>query len=649
MPVYSFKSITVVPSATDFIDICLSKTQRQTPTVVRTTFHISRIRQHYTRSVRFAQQCFADRLRGILDEFPVIDELHPFMASLMNVLYDRDHYKLALGQIATALRLVERVGKDYIRLLKFGDSLYRCKTLKRAALGRMCTILKKQKSALAYLEQVRQHLSRLPSIDPTDPTLLVCGFPNCGKSTTVNKLSRADVDVQPWAFTTQSLFVGHFDYKYTRWQVVDSPGVLDHPLQDMNTIEMQSITALAHLKASILFFLDISEQCGYSIEQQVGLFRNITPLFANKPLTVVLNKIDVVRPNDLDDDDKALIQSLVETDGVEVMAMSGLTEEGLAEVKASACDRLLAQRQREKLATTTNADRLKVRLHKSMPVARDDIERPPMIPSRRGGASEGRLLLKDIEARNGGAGKFSVDLRAEHILENEDWRYDVVPEILDGHNVADFLDPDILARLDELEREEEERLARAAAESDDDDDPHRDERKAAVRAIKSKKILINKAAFVRKSANSRPLPRTARRKSVGDLKSLDELGYDTSRIRARVAAGETTSRARASRKLRNDRMAMSTEGDDDDDFGARRARGAGIGSAAIRKAKGARAPRNKAGIAATDSDKAKMLRKYAFKQINADGKRGTADRVIVASKPKWMLSGKRGNGKTDRR
>lgn len=28
------------------------------------------------------------------------------------------------------------VGKEYVRLLKFGDSLYRCKLLKKAALGR---------------------------------------------------------------------------------------------------------------------------------------------------------------------------------------------------------------------------------------------------------------------------------------------------------------------------------------------------------------------------------------------------------------------------------------------------------------------------------------------------------------------------------
>jgi nucleolar GTP-binding protein len=32
----------------------------------------------------------------------------------------------------------------------------------------------------------------------------------------------------------------------------------------MNTIEMQSITALAHLKSCVLYLIDPSEQCGYS-------------------------------------------------------------------------------------------------------------------------------------------------------------------------------------------------------------------------------------------------------------------------------------------------------------------------------------------------------------------------------------------------
>merc|ERR1711997_477212 len=111
----------------------------------------------------------------------------------------------------------------------------------------------------------------------------------------INKITRADVEVQPYAFTTKSLYVGHTDYKYLRWQVVDTPGILDHPLEDRNTIEMQAITALAHLRAAVLYFLDPSEQCGHTLEQQKNLYDSIRPLFNNKPLVVVSNKMDVVK------------------------------------------------------------------------------------------------------------------------------------------------------------------------------------------------------------------------------------------------------------------------------------------------------------------------------------------------------------------
>ena len=53
----------------------------------------------------------------------------------------------------------------------------------------------------------------------------------------------------------------------------------------------QSITALAHLRAAVLYIVDISEQCGYSIAQQAALFDSIKPLFANKPLLIVANKV----------------------------------------------------------------------------------------------------------------------------------------------------------------------------------------------------------------------------------------------------------------------------------------------------------------------------------------------------------------------
>jgi len=80
-------------------------------------------------------------------------------------------------------------------------------------ISRMAGIIKRQKDPLAYLEQVRQHLARLPSIEVNTRTLILAGYPNVGKSSFMNKVTRADVDVQPYAFTTKSLFVGHMDYK----------------------------------------------------------------------------------------------------------------------------------------------------------------------------------------------------------------------------------------------------------------------------------------------------------------------------------------------------------------------------------------------------------------------------------------------------
>jgi GTP1/Obg family GTP-binding protein len=56
----------------------------------------------------------------------------------------------------------------------------------------------------------------------------------------------------------------------------------------MNTIEMQSITAMAHLKSCILYFMDLSEQCGYSVEAQVRGQRSwIILILTSSPVQVV--------------------------------------------------------------------------------------------------------------------------------------------------------------------------------------------------------------------------------------------------------------------------------------------------------------------------------------------------------------------------
>ena len=56
--------------------------------------------------------------------------------------------------------------------------------------------------------------------------------------------------------------------------------------------------------------MDISEQCGHTIQQQAALFHSIKPLFASKPLMIVLNKIDVTPLDTLSEEDQAILKEM---------------------------------------------------------------------------------------------------------------------------------------------------------------------------------------------------------------------------------------------------------------------------------------------------------------------------------------------------
>ena len=60
---------------------------------------------------------------------------------------------------------------------------------------RMVKVIKKLGPSLGFLEEVRKHLSRMPTIDPYTRTLLITGFPNVGKSSFINQITNANVEV----------------------------------------------------------------------------------------------------------------------------------------------------------------------------------------------------------------------------------------------------------------------------------------------------------------------------------------------------------------------------------------------------------------------------------------------------------------------
>ncbi|KAA8573945.1 hypothetical protein EYC84_005488 [Monilinia fructicola] len=630
----TWKDIQPVPTSQEFLDIVLSRTQRRLPTQIRSGFAITRIRERS----KFTAETFSEKLSLILDGFPRLQDIHPFHKDLLNTLYDADHFRIALGQLSTAKHLIEIVSRDYVRLLKYGQSLFQCKQLKRAALGRMATICRRLKDPLLYLDQVRQHLGRLPSIDPNTRTLLICGYPNVGKSSFLKSVTRADVDVQPYAFTTKSLFVGHFDYKYLRFQAIDTPGILDHPLEEMNTIEMQSITAIAHLRSAILYFMDLSEQCGYTVQAQMQLFQSIKPLFANKLVFIVINKIDVTRPEDLDPETQAQLQALLKPGDVELLQLSCTTAEGVQEVKNAACERLIADRVAQKLKAGTSSSGavggrlgdVLARIHVARPMG--GVVREAFIPEAALAKKkydkndpERIKLARDIEEENGGAGVYNVDLKDKYMLENDEWKHDKIPEIFDGKNVYDFVDPDIESKLAALEEEEEKLEAEGYYDSDDDlEDAEDAEIRMKANLIREKRELIKNEAKMRKSLKNRALiPRSATRKKLSEMEDH--------------TSTRSVTIPHLFRATTEDAMDI-----DDPDYEAK-----------MRAKSRARSQANRRddGVAGNEESrtKAERAQKLGQRKMNRMARQGEADRHVAGVRPKHLFSGKRSIGKTNSR
>jgi nucleolar GTP-binding protein len=150
---------------------------------------------------------------------------------------------------------------------------------------------------------------------------------------------------------------------------------------------------------------------------QCKLFHSIKPLFSNKPTLLVINKIDVMRLEDIQAETRTLVQEIIDQDDVQCVQVSCHSEEGVMDLKNKACDALLAHRVDAKLQGS-KINSVINRIHVAQPKARDDVVRGPFIPDavkekKKYDTSdpERRPLLKDIEAEEGGAGVYNINMR----------------------------------------------------------------------------------------------------------------------------------------------------------------------------------------------------------------------------------------------
>ena len=92
-------------------------------------------------------------------------------------------------------------------------------------------------------------------------------------------------------------------------------------------------------------------QCEYTIEHQRNLFRSIKPLFANKQLIIVVNKVDFTSWDDLEEGKEYFAKLFSRESHLHSYDYAQYLKKGVLEVKATACNKLLAARVDSRLST----------------------------------------------------------------------------------------------------------------------------------------------------------------------------------------------------------------------------------------------------------------------------------------------------------
>lgn len=257
-----------------------------------------------------AANILSDNLVSIVKKFPSFDQMPPFYLELAEILVGVEEMKMNLASVQWAGNKIHEMARKYVGMMRDAED---AKVVRKQAFGRISSIVDSIDGNLRFLNEARNKLRKLPAIDDS-PALVIAGYPNVGKSSFVALVSSAKPEIASYPFTTRGLAVGHFTREGIRYQVIDTPGLLDRPLEERNEIELQAISALKHVGKVILYIIDPSETCGYSLDKQMHLFLEIKKEFM-VPVLVAANKTDISAP----------------FEGAE-MSMSTLTGEGVGVV-----------------------------------------------------------------------------------------------------------------------------------------------------------------------------------------------------------------------------------------------------------------------------------------------------------------------------
>jgi GTP-binding protein len=163
------------------------------------------------------------------------------------------------------------------------------------------------------------------------------GFPNAGKSTLLSVVSAAKPEIASYPFTTLTPQLGIVSYRDDHsFCMADIPGIIEGAAEGKGL----GLRFLRHIErnAVLLFMVPVtSEDIRREYEILLGELEKYNPQLLTKSRLLAITKCDIEQP------DESLLKSLREELQIPVTAISGVSGEGLQELK----DRIWEELQKE--------------------------------------------------------------------------------------------------------------------------------------------------------------------------------------------------------------------------------------------------------------------------------------------------------------
>ncbi|MCG3216014.1 MAG: 50S ribosome-binding GTPase [Candidatus Heimdallarchaeota archaeon] len=289
-----FRRIKYITPTAEIISYAFQRSKRAQAKIKKRHTREEKIAAAERERISVLSDTMVEKLDNIVDQFPWINEIHPFYYEICDLIGNIDRIKKILGRINGITQQIKEIEREQFFKLNQTEHPLEMAQIRKEAEGRFVSLVKKVSGDIRFLIKTVKKLKSVPDFNVTYPTIVIAGAPNVGKSSLVKAISTGTPEIGEYPFTTKQIIFGHMDVDFIKTQIVDTPGLLDRPFKERNLIERQSIASIRHIADIIVYMYDVSKNAAITPREQMNLLEDISKEFSDIQTIKILNKVDIL-------------------------------------------------------------------------------------------------------------------------------------------------------------------------------------------------------------------------------------------------------------------------------------------------------------------------------------------------------------------